>query len=132
MNTKNTKDFDPISESDEQLAHDTIGMLYTVFRNLGYGYQEKYYQRALATELDSRKLLYRREISFTIKYREKIIGRYRLDFQIDRLVLELKVANEFYEKHIKQVLSYLKRTKLRLAIIPIVTPNGIKVKRVIN
>ena len=46
--------------------------------------------------------------------------------------MEIKIAEEFYTKDIKQLLSYLKAKNLRLGILIIVTKNGIKYKRIVN
>jgi len=34
-----------------ELSYKIIGSIFEVFNNLGYGYQEKYYQKAIAKEL---------------------------------------------------------------------------------
>lgn len=110
-----------------------IGMGYTVYNNLKFGYQEKYYQRAYALELDQSGYRYRQESKVRIVYKEKIIGRYFLDFLVnDRIVVELKVASDFHPKHVAQVLGYLKAKNLRIGIILLFTKKGLRVKRVIN
>jgi GxxExxY protein len=35
-----------------ELSYKIIGIVFRVFNNLGYGHQEKYFQRAIALELD--------------------------------------------------------------------------------
>lgn len=116
-----------------ELSFRAIGLLYKTYNRLGYGYQEKYYQRGYVEELTDEGLKFLREIPYRIKYNNKIIGRYHLDFLIEsRLVVEMKVANDFYLKHQKQILAYLKSTGLRLGILGIFTPDGVKIKRIIN
>jgi len=45
----------------KDLSYKIIGLIFKVFNKLGYGYQEKYYQRALALELDREKIDYIQE-----------------------------------------------------------------------
>jgi GxxExxY protein len=72
-------------------------------------YQEKYYHRGYAQELIANHLSFKRELMLKIVYGNGIIGRYFIDFVVDnKAAVEFKVANEFYQKHIKQVLAYLK------------------------
>lgn len=115
------------------LSYDLVGLAFRVYNKLGYGYQEKYYQRAYAEELKENKHNYSREVSFKINYGKKIIGRYYLDFLIDdKVVIELKVAEKVYQRHINQVLGYLKECNLRLGIIILFKKDGLEFRRVIN
>lgn len=115
-----------------ELTYKIIGISYNVFNRLGYGYQEKYYQRAFANELDNLKIKYDKEKLIRIKYQNDIIGRYFVDFEIEgQLVVELKVANDFYKKYINQVLAYLKARQLKLGLLILFTRTGIKIKRLI-
>lgn len=114
-------------------SYQLVKLAFNVFNKLGFGYQEKYYQRAYAQELTEDGFIFQRERPVRIVYQGKIIGRYFIDFVIrSRIVVEFKVANDFYLKHINQVLAYLKAANLRLGIIVLVTMNGIKFKRLIN
>lgn len=116
-----------------ELSYEIVGILFTVYNNLGYGYQERYYQRAVAKELEKAKLKYKREQKAVIKYRGSIIGRYFIDFVVENMiVVELKVSNDFYKKDINQVLGYLKATGLKLGILFIFTKEGLKFKRIVN
>lgn len=117
----------------KDLTHQIIGILFDVYKEIGYGLQEKYYQRAVALRLGKAKLPFQREQHQPIQFDQQIIGRYFVDFVIDhKVVLELKVANGFFDAHLKQVLGYLKTTGLQIGLLGIVTPQGIKIKRVIS
>ena len=116
-----------------ELSYRIMGIIFKVYNDLGYGYQEKYYQRAVALEFDKEKIRYIREKEVKLTYNDKNIGKYFLDFIVnDRIVLELKIANYFHSRDIKQILGYLKATGLQLGILIIFTSKGIKYKRIIN
>jgi len=116
-----------------KLSYQIMGILFKVYNKLGYGYQEKYYQRALAREFNKLNISFKKEQGTQLKYEGKIIGRYYVDFVIDnKIVLEIKVAKEIYQKHLNQVLSYLKATGLKLGILAIFTKSGICYRRLVN
>lgn len=116
-----------------QLTRKIIGCLYEAFNKLGYGYQEKYYQRAFAIELDKFTLPYKREQKRTIIIDNKIIGRYFVDFLINaKVAVEIKVADDFYLTHTNQLLAYLKTFDIRVGLLAVMTPKGVKIKRLVN
>ncbi len=115
-----------------ELSYKVVGAVYHVYNTLGYGYQERYYQRALVQELADRGLAAQREVHVPIQFKGRTIGRYFIDFVIEeKVALELKVANEFYESHVSQVLAYLRSAGLRLGILACFGVKGIRYKRLI-
>lgn len=116
-----------------ELTEQIIGCLFRVFKSLGYGYQEKYYQRGLAVELERIGKPFKKELKGTINYQDRIIGRYFIDFLVeDRVAVELKVADDFYQTHANQLLAYLKSFDIKVGLLAVVTQKGIKVRRFVN
>lgn len=117
----------------KELTHDLIGALFKVYNSLGFGYQEKEYQKALAAELDFLGIKYQRELYSNLKYRDKLIRGFYVDFLVDgKIILELKVGREIYPRYTQQVLQYLKNNNLRLGLIGVISTKGVLIKRVIN
>ena len=115
------------------LCYQIIGILFEIYRQLGSGYQEKYYQKILATELRRCGLYYREQVATPLIYKGDKIGNYFLDFVIgNKIVLELKKGDRFSQKHIEQVFAYLKATDLKLGIIANFTRDGVRFKRIVN
>lgn len=116
-----------------ELSYKLIGSAFNVYNQLGYGYQEKYYQRAFAHEIDKEKIKYIKEKEVKLKYDDKDIGKYFLDFIIEnKIIIELKVASEFRYRYLRQVLEYLKETNKKLAILIYFTKEGVRYRRIIN
>lgn len=116
-----------------ELSYQIMGLIFKVFNNLGYGYQEKYYQRGIAQEFKENKIFFKQQVKVTIKYKGQIIGRYFIDFVVEnKIALELKVGNEFYPRDWKQLAAYLKATGLPLGILILITKDGIKFRRIAN
>jgi GxxExxY protein len=113
-----------------------IGAIIKVYNSLGYGYKEKEYQSAYAEELKSLGIVFTRELYAYLKYNEKIIRKYFLDFLIEfgeiKIVVELKVANDVYKQHFSQVLQYITNNHIKVGLIFVLTPRKVIIKRVIN
>ena len=117
----------------KDLSYKIIGILYQVYNELGYGYQEKYYQRAIAKLLIKNNLNYKEQLNLPVEFQGEKIGRYYLDFLIEnKIVLEIKKENNFRRHNIEQIYAYLKRFNLKLGILANFTKNGVKIKRIVN
>jgi GxxExxY protein len=117
----------------KDLTEKLIGAAFKVYNTLGYGFREKEYQRAYALELEKLFLKFQRELYCNLKYEGKIISRFFIDFLVEgKIVVELKIAEEFYKKHFEQVMAYLKDNKLQIGLLIIFTSKKVLIKRIIN
>ena len=115
------------------LSYKVVGVLFDVYNNLGPGYSEKYYQKAIAEELKRREIRFAREVVFPISYKDIKIGFSQLDFLIDnKLILEIKRGGRFSTSNIEQIFNYLKATNLKLAILANITKEGVVFRRAVN
>jgi len=116
-----------------ELSYKIVGILFEVYNSLGPGYQEKYYQKAIALALAENKIKFKVEVPITINFKGNKIGQYFLDFLIEeKIILEIKKGNYFSKKNIEQVYAYLRVTELKLAILANFTSTGIKFCRILN
>lgn len=117
----------------KELSYLIVGILFEVYNELGYGYQEKFYERAIAKYLQDKNINFRRQVPYKISVKGEVIGSYYLDFLIDnKIILEIKKGDLFSGKNIDQVKGYLKATNLKLAILANFTSKGVKFFRVLN
>lgn len=117
----------------KELTYEIIGALYEVFNELGYGYQEKYYQKATALALKKHDLKFKEQVYTPVEFQKNKIGKYFLDFAIEnKVVLEIKKNDKFFKNDITQLFAYLKATDLKLGLIANFTKNGVKIKRIAN
>lgn len=104
----------PLSLEAERAMHATIGCAIAVHQALGPGYLESIYKKAMAIELDSRRVPFERERAVDVIYREIAIPGQRVDLIVGGLiVVELKAIERFTDVHRAQLISYLKTTGLR-------------------
>lgn len=116
-----------------ELSYKIMNVLFTVHNELGPSLLEKYYQRAVAKELEKQGLSYQEEVSVTLMYKEERIGKYFLDFVVEqKVILETKAQVAYSPKFFKQTLAYLKETGLPLAILVNFRRPRLEYKRIIN
>ncbi|HZZ43346.1 MAG TPA: GxxExxY protein [Tepidisphaeraceae bacterium] len=119
----------------EDLAHRVIGAAIEVHEELGPGLPESVYREAIHHELGLRGIECVREFPVPIYYKGKLVGEGRLDLLVcGKLIIELKAVESLSAVHRDQCISYLKATKLPLALLINFNVQYLKdgIKRVIN
>jgi GxxExxY protein len=116
-----------------ELSYKIIGSAFEVFNSLGSGYQEKYYQKALAKEFQEKKIKFKEQVPLNINHKGINLGRYYFDFLVDdKILVEIKNSSKFYVRDIKQVLGYLKSKNLNLGLLICFSKNGVIHKRILR
>ena len=102
----------------EDLTSRIIGAAMTVHRDLGTGFQEVIYQRALSIEFDVALIKHQREFSMPIYYRNYEIGSRRVDFLVEDLVsVEIKAVSKLEPVHLAQAINYLEAYNLEVGLL---------------
>ena len=105
-------------EQRAPLTEKIIGCAIEVHRQLGPGLLEATYELALAIELELAGLKFQRQVAYPISYRDRIIGEHRLALLIEKaVILEIKSVERYDPIFEAQVLTYLKITGLRRALL---------------
>jgi len=116
-----------------ELSYKIIGVLYKIYNTIGPGFQEKYYQRAIAKVFEKEKIPFLEQVKVNLDINGTYIGRYFIDFVIDhRIVLEIKSKNSFSLKDIKQVLGYLKKSGIEVGLLVAFSSETLKIKRILK
>lgn len=104
---------------ENDLSYKIRGAIFKVYNNLGPGLLESVYVAALQFELKNENLKVKREVVVPVYYEEeKLELGFRLDLLIeDKVIIEVKSVEKLAEVHHKQTITYLKLTKLKLAIL---------------
>jgi len=102
----------------ENLTGQIIKAFYNVYNELGYGFLEKVYEKALALELESMGLRVGRQRPVKVYYLGREVGDYYADLIVEGLVIiELKCAEALCEAHEAQLLNYLKATNVEVGLL---------------
>ncbi|MGE3175097.1 MAG: GxxExxY protein [Planctomycetota bacterium] len=101
------------------LTEAIIGAAIAVHRELGPGLLESAYEACLTFELEARGLGVERQRDLPVVYKGvRIDCGYRIDLLVaDEVLVELKTVGQLREVHEAQVLSYLKLSGCRVALL---------------
>ncbi len=107
-----------------------------VHRNLGPGFEEVIYQRALAMELPLHNVTHEREVWMEVAYKGRKVGRKRVDFVITDdsggVMVEIKAREKLEPVHFVQTLSYLKASGYRVGLLINFGSKQLQIKRLVN
>jgi GxxExxY protein len=105
--------------TENEISYKIRGAIFKVFKTLGPGLLESVYETTLAYELEKEGLYVRTQVPFPVVYDDiKMDLGFRADLIInDKVIIEVKSVENLSEVHHKQVLTYLKLTGLKLAIL---------------
>ena len=97
------------SEKDPR-TYAIIGAAMEVHRQLGCGFLEAVYQQAMAVELASRGIPFRREVELPVIYKGiQLECKYKADFICyESVIAEMKALNQLGSIEEAQILNYLK------------------------
>jgi len=105
-------------ETTDPLTASIIASAIEVHRILGPGLLESIYEEALSHELRIRDIPFERQKEVDVFYKDKVIKGQRLDLVVaSQVVIEIKAVKALNDVFSSQVLSYLKSTGLRRALL---------------
>jgi GxxExxY protein len=117
----------------KELSFAIVGAAMEVHRQLGLGFLEAVYQKALAYELTLRGNPFEEQKVLSVYYKGELVGEYKADFVIDgKIILELKSVSAISNAHRAQARNYLAATGLRLAILINFGAASLETKRVVK
>ena len=100
------------------LTDSIIKAFYLVYNELGYGFSEKIYERAMELVLAEMGLVVEKEKRIPVYFRGQILGEYVADLVINGIVMaELKAVSHTLDVHEAQLLNYLKATEVEVGLL---------------
>jgi GxxExxY protein len=118
----------PLSDITDRI----IAAAIEVHRNLGPGFEEVFYQRALELELPDHNLVGQREVEIEVNYKGSRLGHKRIDFVIDEVMVEIKAKAALEDVDFVQALSYLRASGKKVGLLINFGGRQIEVKRLAN
>lgn len=118
MDLKVPDDRSPQRLLESRLTGKVIECFYRVYDELGYGYLEAVYRRALAFELRRERIDTQVETPISVSYQGVCVGSYRLDLLVGRRVaVEVKATEVLAPTARRQLLNYLRATTLDVGLL---------------
>ena len=95
-----------------------IGAAFEVHQELGYGFLERVYQRALQVELLRRGVAAEIERRIQVQYKCVVVGDYDADLIVaDSVAVEIKVSPQYDKRDEAQLLNELKATGIKVGLL---------------
>jgi GxxExxY protein len=105
--------------TENDLSYQIRGCIFKVYNNLGPGLLESAYEAALAYELNKSGLQHETQVPFPMVYETiRLNVGYRLDILVEKkIIIEVKSVETLLDVHHKQVITYLRLSRLKLGLL---------------
>lgn len=101
-----------------ELSEKIIKVFYEVHNELGFGFSEKTYRKAMKIALEAIGLKADDEFPIKVYFRGQVISELFADLVVNELIiLKLKAVGQIVEEHEAQLLNYLKATKIEVGYV---------------
>jgi len=107
-----------IETPEDELTYKLIGLAMAVHNEIGPGFPEAVYQRAMQVGLVAEGIAHEWEYRIAVHFRDQVVGSFELDLVAGGLViLELKAITALGPEQERQVISYLAASGLPVALL---------------
>lgn len=102
----------------EELTAKALAACFEVVRELGAGFLESIYERALLIALREKGLEAKAQFPLSVKFRGRTIGDFYADILLEnKVILELKAVRTLTPEHQAQLINYLKATGVDIGLL---------------
>jgi GxxExxY protein len=103
---------------EEELTENILAASFEVINELGAGFLESVYEKALLIALKDKGITAFSQVSAPVHFRGQTVGDFFADIIVeDSILLELKAVKNLAPEHLAQVINYLKGTGLQTALL---------------
>ena len=114
----------------KEITHKIIGSAYKVYKQLGFGFLESVYKKAMLIELAKKNLKAEEEKSLEVHYDNQVVGLFYADLFVEnKIVVELKSVQKLTIEHEVQLVNYLTGLHIEIRLLVNFGPSGVEVKR---
>jgi len=120
-------------EELDYLTHKIIGCAMEVHNQIGNGFQEVIYQRALSIEMNLNGIEHQRELEMSLEYKGHGIGTRRVDFFVEgKVMLEIKALEKLEDVHKAQAINYCEAYNIADGLLINFGAERLEYKRIFN
>ena len=114
----------------EELTEQIIGACFEVMNELGGGFLESVYEKALLVALRDRGLDAESQVPLSVLFRGEKVGEFFADIVIgEKVIVELKAARVLAPEHQAQIINYLKATGIDVGLLVNFGPTKMEYRR---
>ena len=102
----------------DELTKKILEACFEVSKELGSGFLESVYEKALLVALRQKGLSAASQVKLQVKFRGVIVGDFFADILVDnKVLLELKAVSRILSEHKAQTINYLKATGIEVGLL---------------
>ena len=102
----------------EELSRQIIGCSFDVINELGAGFLESVYEKALHIALTESGLAVERQKPIEVRFRSQVVGDFYADLLVEgKNLVELKAVKGIAPKHQAQIINYLNATGVSVGLL---------------
>ena len=103
---------------EKELTQKILGACMDVSNELGSGFLEGVYEKAVLVALRQKGLKAEAQVPLAVEFRGHIVGEFYADIVVeDAVIVELKVARSIGPEHEAQLINYLKATEIGVGLV---------------
>ena len=102
----------------EELSRQIIGCSFDVINELGAGFLESVYEKALHIALTESGLAVERQKPIEVRFRSQVVGDFYADLLVEgKILVELKAVKTIAPEHQAQIINYLNATGVSVGLL---------------
>ncbi|HRR51615.1 MAG TPA: GxxExxY protein [Bacteroidales bacterium] len=102
----------------ESITEQILGCAFEVINELGSGFLESVYEKAMVIVLKEKGLSVVNQFPINVYFRNKVIGEFYADLLVEnKVIVELKAVKTILPEHKAQVINYLKGTGIEVGLL---------------
>ena len=100
------------------LTEKIIGCAFDVQNELGAGFLESVYEKAMVVALTEARVPVQSQVPINVDFRGKSVGLFYADLLVaERVIVELKTVSELAQQHRAQLINYLNATGIPVGLL---------------
>ena len=101
-----------------EITEKIIGCAFEVINELGTGFLESVYEKAMAIALEERGFRVQCQQPLQVHFRQRIVGDFYADLVVEgKVIVELKAVKAIAPEHQAQIINYLKATGIEVGLL---------------
>ena len=102
----------------EEITKTVIGCAFEVINELGAGFLESVYEKALLLALRQKGLSAENQSPIKVMFRNEIVGDFYADLLVEsKVIVELKAVKSLLPEHQAQIINYLNATGIEVGLL---------------
>lgn len=102
----------------EELTKKILEACFEVSKELGIGFLESVYEKALIIALQQKGLKVESQVPLKVLFRGAVVGEFYADVLVEnKILIELKAINNLANEHFAQLINYLKATGIEVGLL---------------